>query len=388
MGAFDNGDLKAAVIRARAMGDLLLVRQVIEDQAVAPDDEAAVTREIVRICTELNANETRGTATADSADNVEILDGLTWIRKAPDHVPAVWGRGDKVLWSEGEYVLLTGPIGAGKTTLSNQALAGRLGLLEHVLGYPITPGERRVLLLALDRPPQIRRALKRILREADDDTLRRLKVVTALSADLAAKPKLLADIVRKADADSTFIDTVSDVAIKLSSDEVGQGIASAFRYAIDAGSEVFADHHHRKRTSENRKPDKLDDVYGSTWIPAKAGSVICLWGSAGDPLVELSHLKQPAADVGPLEILHDHARGRSEIKDEVTAFTVLGASNVATGTTVKEVAAKVYGREKPEPNQIEKMRRDLEHLVEEGFANPTRTAGEPVIYRPTAKFQA
>jgi hypothetical protein len=34
-------------------------------------------------------------------------------------------------------------------------------------------------------------------------------------------------------------------------------------------------------------------------ITAGAGSVVLLWGAAGDPIVEWRHLKQPAAEVGP-----------------------------------------------------------------------------------------
>ena len=61
-----------------------------------------------------------------------------------------------------------------------------------------------------------------------------------------------------------------------------------------------------KATAQNRKPTTLADVYGSTWITSGAGSVISLWGEPGDPLVELTHLKQPADDVGPLDLEHDH----------------------------------------------------------------------------------
>src|SRR5688500_9512898 len=43
--------------------------------------------------------------------------------------------------------------------------------------------------------------------------------------------------------------------------------------------------------------------------PAGAGSVILLWGEPGGALVDLTHLKQPAGDVGPLRVFHDHATG-------------------------------------------------------------------------------
>lgn len=36
-------------------------------------------------------------------------------------------------------------------------------------------------------------------------------------------------------------------------------------------------HHHRKATGDNKRPNKLSDVYGSQYITARASSVVCLW---------------------------------------------------------------------------------------------------------------
>lgn len=36
-------------------------------------------------------------------------------------------------------------------------------------------------------------------------------------------------------------------------------------------------HHHRKATGDNKRPNKLSDVYGSMYITARASSVLCLW---------------------------------------------------------------------------------------------------------------
>ena len=57
--------------------------------------------------------------------------------------------------------------------------------------------------------------------------------------------------------------------------------------------EVVVSHHQRKATGYNKKPTTLADVYGSTWLTAGAGSVVLLWGEAGDPIVELTHLGSP-----------------------------------------------------------------------------------------------
>ena len=36
-------------------------------------------------------------------------------------------------------------------------------------------------------------------------------------------------------------------------------------------------HHHRKASGDNKKPNKLSDVYGSQYITSYATTVLCLW---------------------------------------------------------------------------------------------------------------
>jgi hypothetical protein len=55
-----------------------------------------------------------------------LVPGGTFILDTPDHVPAVWGTGEHVLWAEGETLIVAGPTGVGKTTLIGQVLFARL----------------------------------------------------------------------------------------------------------------------------------------------------------------------------------------------------------------------------------------------------------------------
>jgi len=41
-------------------------------------------------------------------------------------------------------------------------------------------------------------------------------------------------------------------------------------------------HHHRKASGDNKKPNKLADVFGSQYITARASTVLCLWGDGKD----------------------------------------------------------------------------------------------------------
>ena len=42
-------------------------------------------------------------------------------------------------------------------------------------------------------------------------------------------------------------------------------------------SAIWFNHHQRKGTADNKKPNKLSDLYGSMYISARASSVYCLY---------------------------------------------------------------------------------------------------------------
>ena len=95
------------------------------------------------------------------------------------------------------------------------------------------------------------------------------------------------------------------------------------------------------------------------------GSVLMLWGEAGDVIVEAVHLKQPMEKVGPLTLIHDHAHGRTTL-DAKPTIEELVVSARRGGLTVAEAARQIFGSE--EPNAIEKARRRLNKLLDrDGF---------------------
>lgn len=299
-----------------------------------------------------------------------LTNGATFIYDVPDKVPAVWGEGDDVLWAAGEALMICGPQGVGKTTLAGQIIAARLGLLPEVLGWPVVPGARRVLYLAMDRPQQAARALQRLMHPDWRNTLRdRLHVWQGPPPeDLAASPSTLVEMCRAADADTVIVDSLKDAAVGLSKDEGGAGYNRARQLAIGAGVEVLELHHQRKATSDGGKPNTLADVYGSTWLPSGAGSVLLLWGQAGDPMVDLYHLKQPRADVGPLTVVHDHAAGTSRIdRGDLTQDLLYLTPRQPHGMTPKLAARAMFQSDSPDRNMIEKARYRLERYVKDGL---------------------
>lgn len=309
-----------------------------------------------------------------------LVAGGAFVHDVPEQVPAVWGHGDEVLWAEGEPLMITGPTGVGKTTLGGQLVAGRLGLQEEVLGQPVRPGNR-VLYLAMDRPAQIARALGRLLRDKPRGVLDQRLVVWKgpPPADLARQPKRLLEMARQAGADTVVLDSLKDAASKLSDEEAGQGLNAAMQHCVAEGVEVVAYHHQRKTVNGSGagKPTTISDVYGSAWLTAGCGSVVLLWGSAGDLIVELSHLKQPADRVGPWTIRHDHVAGLSHRQNAMDLLDLLAAPS-----TVREVAMRLSGSDQPASDaEIEAARRKLEAAVKAGTAEKVPShAGQPVTY--------
>jgi len=295
-----------------------------------------------------------------------LLPGGDFILDAPDTVPAVWGTGDDVLWARGEALMLVGGPGVGKTTVAGQLVRARLGMAETVLGWPVQRGQRRLLYLAMDRPQQIARGLRRLFTEADRDHLNgRLEVWKGPPpADFAQSVETLLNMARSADADTIVVDSLKDAAIGLVDDTVAAGYNRARQLAIAAGIEVLELHHQVKRGANGGTPNTLADVYGSMHLTSGAGSVVLLAGAAGDPIVELRHLKQPASDVGPLRVMHDHATGTSRVWHSADLLAMAHASHV--GITAKAAAQALFSTDDPKPNDIEKARRRLDALTNSG----------------------
>src|SRR5690606_3764826 len=138
-------------------------------------------------------------------------------------------------------------------------------------------------------------------------------------------------------------------------------------------------HHERKATSgTSSRGSSLDDVYGSTWLTAGLGSVVQVIGKRGEPQVALHHLKQPAEEVGPLAVEHDHLTGTS------TAASVLGVEDhlimcAARGETqtVAQVAVAVG-------MTMDKVRRRIRALVRDGSVVEV----EPERNTPTGRVGA
>jgi hypothetical protein len=298
-----------------------------------------------------------------------LVPGAEWLQQLPESPPAIWGKGDQVLWAQGEALMIAGGPGLGKTTLAGQLVRGRLGLQRAVLELPVEEGGA-LLYLAMDRPQQIGRRLRQQFSSGElaalEGTGRLVLGIGPPPRDLAKHPELLPELCTAARADTLVVDSLKDAAVGLTDDEVASGYNRARQLAVTAGVQVLELHHLVKRGADGKAPTTLADVYGSAWLTAGAGSVLLLTGDAGDPIVRASHLKQPMEPWGPAEIAHDHAKGTSSVHTRVDLLELLALTKVQTPLSA---ARQLYGVEKPTRAEVERARRRLEHLVAGGKAD-------------------
>jgi hypothetical protein len=296
-----------------------------------------------------------------------FTDGAVFIFGQPAVEP-IWGDGDMVLWSRGEACQIAGPPGVGKTTLTGQIVREIIGLGQgDLLGLPIRSVER-VLYLAMDRPRQIARSLRRHFRPEDAAVLADKLLVWEgpPPQDVAKNPELLKVMATLVGADVIVIDSLKDAVVGLTDDAVAAGYNRARQTALAAGIDVLELHHMRKAGDNGSKPNTLADVYGSAWITAGIGSCIVLWGKAGDPLVDLLHLKTPLDDCGPIRLIHDHHRGVTGILDDTDPLSVAHGFG-SDWFTAKDYAARLMETEDPGKSDVEKSRRRLAKMADDGL---------------------
>jgi replicative DNA helicase len=346
-------------------------------------DPGEVATEVRRLRTRKQAE--RLVAERDQPDDIDpsrAMAGDEFILDAPDKLPLIWGTDREALWAEGESLMLAGPIGAGKSTLAGQVVRARLGLGSgRVLDLPVEPTTSKVLYLAMDRPAQARRALYRQFNKAEREKLRERLVIWQgpPPKDFAKHPEVLLELARMFGADTVVIDSVKDAALGLSSDDVGAGYNRARQLALAEGVQVLELHHQIKKGEGGARPDKLADVYGSNWLTAGAGSVMLLWGEAGDELVDFVQLKPLLETAGPWKLRHNHRTGVTTMASK-TPYGILSEAG-KRGLTAHQFA-QIWEGPGVAIKAAERMRasRKLQKLFHAGLAEVKPRGKEGDLY--------
>lgn len=320
-----------------------------DDDSDDDEIERQVAKELQKIEVRRRVAERAALAKVDlNADRA--VDALTFLTEDVEG-ESIWGEGSRVLWAPGEGLMIVGPQGVGKSTIAQQLCLSRMKLRDtELLGFPVAADDRPILYLAMDRRAQIRRSLARMV-DLDEDTVRdRLAsqmIVWQGPPPLKANesPKVFCDWVRRRGRNPGLlvIDSLKDLLSGLIDDADGIGFNDAVQLVLnDLQCDVVTLHHQRKATADNRKPNKLSDVYGNSWLTAGQGSVILLWGEAGSGAVEFNHLKQPQEKVDAFTVQHSHAAGSSSSIDVEDAVTSLLAAKAGSWVTFKQIGCAAF----------------------------------------------
>jgi nucleoside-triphosphatase THEP1 len=197
------------------------------------------------------------------------------------------------LLQEAGYLLITGPPGVGKTQFSlNFAQYAALGrdFLERKI-----EGTRRIGFVSLEMghadlkffiSHQSGGFVKEEL-ELLEENLKFLPLGEPLYLSKESERDALEEWVYENKLTGVVIDSLGSTTENELSNEHDVKIIMDFNDRLRQRHNCFTTfvHHHRKATGDNKKPNKLSDVYGNQYITARATTVLCLWeGPSGETL--------------------------------------------------------------------------------------------------------
>ena len=293
------------------------------------------------------------------------VDGATFVDGVPDHVPALWGDSNEVLWAQGEPLMLVGPrASARRRSCSSSPSPASASAPSYSASRSRRTG--RVLYVAADRPTQAASSLRRMV-DADDHEH---SFATGSSSGKGRSRSTLADAQRGlveladelGDVATSSIDSLKDVAARPREGrdrEPRQHRLPGARRVRTASSLVI--HHQRKEQKGGAKPQAARRRLRITLAHRRHGLRLLLWGEPGDLVVELRHLKQPVRG------------GRSARR---SSTTTLPADQPSTSAPTSRPSSRwprpgspsttprsASSRHNPSKNEIEKARRKLETLI-------------------------
>lgn len=199
------------------------------------------------------------------------------------------------------YMLLTGPSGVGKTQVSLQ-FAIHMALGKSFLGYEFERAYR-LIFFSLEMGLTDLKYFINIMAEGltDEECLKLeqnlllIPLGEPMYLDSQPGQASFMNIIEQLRPDGVFIDSMGSTSTSELSSESTAKTLMDFNDRLRQKFNVFSwfIHHHRKATSDNKKPNKLSDVYGNQYLVNRATSVYCLWPGPG--LIEVIPLKRRLA---------------------------------------------------------------------------------------------
>lgn len=241
-----------------------------------------------------------------------------WALDEPETSRAVVGSGQRILWADGESLLICGDTGNGKSTLTQNIIRAGIGLTPNVVGLEVRQF-KRVLYIAADRPSQIRYSFRRMVNETNRQRWNDRVYIHHGPPDFALNEephrllpfiRELAEKLNKEPFDCLAIDSLKDIVSEIDDNEAGIRINHALQTVCQQGIQLSANLHPRKiGLVKGVAPlPGLDDVNGNKNIIAGSGSVAFI-GHAVDGNSPLYHLKSPSERIDGLSLHFDRPSG-------------------------------------------------------------------------------
>lgn len=201
------------------------------------------------------------------------------------------------------YMLLSGPSGNGKTQLSLQAM-GHIALGKDFLGKTMNKEMRvgffslelNLMELKLVLQTQIGHYTEKEQKQLNE-MVRLYPIGEPLQLQLADERERIEQIIQDDELDGVFFDSLGSMTEEELNSEHIKGMMN-WNDRIRQRHKIFTwlIHHHRKASGDNKKPNKLSDIYGSMFITRNVTTGLCLWKGTGLELLTLKNRFAPEAE--------------------------------------------------------------------------------------------
>lgn len=249
--------------------------------------------------------------------------GLLSVLRASIEVSWVW-RG---LLHDRGYMLLTGPSGVGKSQLSLDA-AAHFALGKDFLGRQVSEPQK-VGFFSLEMGlVELKHFLTLQAGYFDDEELELLEknlrffpLGEPIYLNRGEEKQRISNAIQEEELKGIFVDSLGSTTEESLSAEKDVKSLMDWNDAIRNRLGIFSwfIHHHRKATSDNKKPNKLSDVYGNQYITARATSVLCLWDTGAINSINVLPLKvRLSPEKAPFNIYRDAKLHFTEKKAGIT----------------------------------------------------------------------
>lgn len=235
--------------------------------------------------------------------------GLLSLLATEIHLEWVWEG-----WlQKGGYMLVTGPSGVGKTQFSLD-VGMHFALGKEAIGQAVTQsliGFFSLEMGLIDIKHFLTTMTKFYTPEEQELLEKNFKIYPLGEPLYMNRPEVRAVVEQAIVEDGlqgVFIDSLGSATdAELGDDKAARAFMGWCDHVRQKyGCFVWIIHHHRKAQSDNKRPNKLGDVFGSQYYTSHATTVMCLWAAGVKGVLDLLPLKvrlSPMPD--PIQIVRD-----------------------------------------------------------------------------------